>query len=93
MQTLADTIVDSLAAAIARGLGWIARGLEAWRSELAAELAANRSGLAREKAAAARCRPCPIPATSIAVRRRPCPPPVPAMLVNGQPAYAVRRAS
>lgn len=41
MQTLADTIVDNLAAAIARGLGWIARGLEAWRAELAAELAAR----------------------------------------------------
>jgi hypothetical protein len=75
MQPLADIF----ARAILAGLTYSAAALEAWRDELAAELAAP-SGLARERAAAALCRPCPVP------------PPVPPMLVNGRPAVVIRRS-
>lgn len=55
-----NTIADNLARALLAGLTYSAAALEAWRAELAAELAAP-SGLARERAAAALCRPCPVP--------------------------------
>ena len=75
-----NMIADNLAAAILAGLTYAAAGLEAWRAELAAELEASRSPLARERAAAARCRPCPVP------------PPVPRVLVNGRPAVVLSRS-
>jgi|688.fasta_scaffold2636931_1 hypothetical protein len=75
-----NPIVDKLAGLALAGLTYAAAALAAWRDELEAELATGRSPLARERAAAARCRPCPVP------------PPVPRMLVNGRPAVVVARS-
>lgn len=74
-------MIDILTLAIARGLAAAARaaraaadGLDAWHRELVAERAA--AGLAAERAAARRCRPCPVP------------PPVPRVIVGRRPAAA-----
>ena len=92
-----QTLTDTLAAAIARGLGFIAAAIETWRAELVAEIERNRAAAATVPpplpTAAARRAPPPPPAPPVPVRRpRPVPPPVPVFFVNGRPAYVVARS-
>ena len=74
------TLSDILAAAILRGLSAVVAGLEAWRAELAAELAARpvvarpvvaRPVVARPVVAG---RPCPVPPPPVPNRFPPVPP-------------------
>ena len=83
--TLSDRIFVAIIRTIGRAAAAVhvvAGGLEAWQRELAAELVADvvaRQPGARREAAAARCRPCPVP------------PPVP-FLVNGRAVVRVAKA-